>query len=430
MPNTTKSSLPNLKTISERNQFIEHPRILNPLSPINRMNPMKEEIFDENHKNPKNSGKIRTKKKKTKNKINPNEDGEHSTIGSSKTQVSCSKSNNSQPEVYHIFNKYDNKTVENDELFKITPHFVNEKPVSKIKNIQLNLNINITGKNIKSKKERPLTPKLNIITKFNSSQNCQSNKAKLLNKNIDFKTLIYECLRNQNNKNKIKNKENESIEIKNGEINNNNNNNNIKTTKNVNKIDYNLKKQSYSCKKSTILKKCKKPQINYNNQDNLYNTSIKKYPINHPYNNKNDSNKINPVQRNNNIDQGIKKQKQLNRINKSQRQISALKTRKNICIKPASKQKRNNINHSRQKKREEIDYEILQAYKSESKIRNVHTKVNNEINSLFLGMTDKMAKDPEINNKIKCLIKDIKDIQQIVNNKEQTNFRTKKSGKK
>ena len=316
MPNTTKGSLPNLKTISERNHIMEHPKILNPLSPINRINSIKEEKYEENFISQKNSNTNKNPKKKVKNKINQNEDGEHSTIGSSKTQVSCSKSNNSQPEVYYLFNKYDTRTVENDELFKITPHFVNEKPTNKNKNIKLNLNINIAGNLNNSKKARPLTPKLNIITKYNSSQNCHNNnKNKLLAKNIDFKNLIYECLRNQINKNKPKSKDNESIEIKNNEV-----NLNKKITKNSNKIDYNLKKQSFSCKKSKILKKCKITKINYTKNETNYNTNKKIYSKNIPHSKINDS--IQKIQMSKNDTIGkINNTNHNNLKNKSQRQI-------------------------------------------------------------------------------------------------------------
>ena len=65
----------------------------------------------------------------------------------------------------------------------------------------------------------------------------------------------------------------------------------------------------------------------------------------------------------------------------------------------------------------------LKPFKSENKIRIVHTKVNNEINNLFKGISDNIAKDPEVHNKIENLIKDIKDIKQVVLRKTQSNFR-------
>ena len=80
-------------------------------------------------------------------------------------------------------------------------------------------------------------------------------------------------------------------------------------------------------------------------------------------------------------------------------------------------------NFSRQKKNEVYTNNGLKPFKSENKIRIVHSKVNNEINNLFKGISDNIAKDPEVHNKIENLIKDIKDIKQVVLRKTQSNFR-------
>ena len=134
--------------ISERknSRFTEHPKLLNPLSPNNKkeligINSIKEENvedsitfrdccenvdYDENNK--------------LENNIS-NEEGEHSTSGCSKSQISSTKSNNSTSEACKIFNKNDNTPIENDDLFKITPHFIKEASLNK--NIQLNLGIKI-----------------------------------------------------------------------------------------------------------------------------------------------------------------------------------------------------------------------------------------------------------------------------------------------
>ena len=83
-------------------------------------------------------------------------------------------------------------------------------------------------------------------------------------------------------------------------------------------------------------------------------------------------------------------------------------------------------NSSRPKANEIIENHILMPFKSENKINVVHSKVNNELNNLFNGLSDNIAKDPEIHNKIESLIKDIKDIQQVVQRKTQTHFRPRK----
>ena len=93
----------------------------------------------------------------------------------------------------------------------------------------------------------------------------------------------------------------------------------------------------------------------------------------------------------------------------------------------SSQQKKKYIrNFSRQKKNDVYTNNVLKPFKSENKIRVVHSKVNYEINNLFKGLSDNIAKDPEVHNKIESLIKDIKDIKKVVLRKTQSNFRPRK----
>ena len=93
----------------------------------------------------------------------------------------------------------------------------------------------------------------------------------------------------------------------------------------------------------------------------------------------------------------------------------------------SSQQKKKYIrNFSRQKKNDVYTNNGLKPFKSENKIRVVHSQVNNEINNLFKGLSDNIAKDPEVHNKIETLIKDIKDIKKVVLKKTQSNFRPRK----
>ena len=113
--------------ISERknSRFTEHPKLLNPLSPNNKkeligINSIKEE-------NVEDSITFRDccenvdydEKNKLENNIS-NEEGEHSTSGCSKSQISSTKSNNSTSEACKIFNKNDNTPIENDDLFELS----------------------------------------------------------------------------------------------------------------------------------------------------------------------------------------------------------------------------------------------------------------------------------------------------------------------
>ena len=433
--------------ISERknSRFTEHPKLLNPLSPNNKkeligINSIKEE-------NVEDSITFRDccenvdydEKNKLENNIS-NEEGEHSTSGCSKSQISSTKSNNSTSEACKIFNKDDNTPIENDDLFKITPHFINEASLNK--NIQLNFNINNNNKNKDKKKKysRPLTPNLNIIRKF-SAPICQSKENKILLRiNNDKGYLINEYQKSINNniENNNKKKENDLNEIKDNDI-----NYNINITKRLSqdviKTDSSIKKTSFSCAKKKILKNCNDINTSVNENNFIQNNYInKKNPIkNCIYNSLNNPdlnyNNKNPYSFNSNrsMQSKNKKNKNSNLIprQKTQRKNSSIFSRKNTntSMNKSLSKKKNNRNISKQKnKNGTISNNGLKTFKSENKINVVHSKVNSEINNLFNGLSDKIAKDPEIHNKIESLIKDIKDIQQVVHRKTQTHFRPRK----
>ena len=113
LPNNTKDIFTTLKIISERknSRVIEHPKLLNPLSPNNNklgIGSIKEENLEDSSITFREiPEKINQENNQFQNN-NSNEDGEHSTSGSSKTQISSSKSNNSTIEVCKVFNKNDN----------------------------------------------------------------------------------------------------------------------------------------------------------------------------------------------------------------------------------------------------------------------------------------------------------------------------------
>ena len=136
LPSSTKDIFTNLKIVSERknSRVTDHPKLLNPLSPKNKnkiigINSIKEENGEESLTFRDCCEKITFREIEFKNNKlennNSNEERDHSTSGSSKSNISSSKSNNSTPEVCKIFNKNDNTPIQNDDLFKITPHFIN-----------------------------------------------------------------------------------------------------------------------------------------------------------------------------------------------------------------------------------------------------------------------------------------------------------------
>jgi hypothetical protein len=366
-----------------------------------------------------------------------NEEGDRSTSGSMKTQISSSKSNNSTPEVCKIFNKNDSTPIENDDVFKITPHFINEKPINK--NIQFVFNNNNNNKNNKKNEKkvkyaRPLTPNLNILRKTSAPINQTSNANKLLSKiNNDNGYLIYEC-KKYLNESKEKNIITESKEKTEKDI---RVNINKRIKEDVIKTESNIRKYSFSCTKNIILKNSSNFNTNSSINDNNMiknKNNHKRQPINNYINssigNSNSNNKI-PLSFNNKKKAQSKSKMNNNHLKKEKSQ------KKNLSMISRRSNNTNNMNKSINNKKmvrniskknnnEVIMDDKLKSFKSENKINVVHSKVNNEINNLFSGLSDNIVKDPEIHNKIECLIKDIKDIQQVVHRKTQTHFRPRK----
>ena len=324
-------------------------------------------------------------------------------------------------------------------MFKITPHFINENTESK--NIQINFNINNKSTSKKNKYSRPLTPNLNIIKKT-SAPICQNNPNKLISRiNNDKGYLIYECQRSLNKDNSNKNKE---------KVINQNTENNIDFNNNINKrmsqdglkTDTNIKKRDFSCAKNKILKNCNNLHTNSSINENNFpkknyiskNKSIKN-SIYSSINNSN-SNYKNKIPFSFNTNRNIQcKNKISNNSNSNfiskqntQRKNSSIISKKisNTSVNKSIDKTNNIKSNSRQNKNEILINNRLMPFKSENKINVVHSKVNNEINNLFNGLSDNIAKDPEIHNKIESLIKDIKDIQQVVQRKTQTHFRPRK----
>ena len=401
---------------------MEHPKLLNPSSPKNKkqifgINSIKEENAEEssiyiecpenknkNNFDEKNNNKLRMNKLK--------EDRDHSTSVSSNPQISYSKSNISAKEICKIVDKNDDTPIRDENLFQITPHFYNENNSNK-HSIQLKYkDKGNEDKNKKNKFARPLTPNLNIIRK-SSEQNSKKEENKE-NKRIETMDNIKDIVENNLNK---------------------------RMGKEIIKTDCNIKKRSFSYMKNMILKNSKNVSTNisvndneeikqnhqiinyYNNNyrlknSNIYNLNKSNCSLNNkiPFSfnnrslrkeNKNNTNTKNTIQK------------------KTKRKNTSMPSQRNITN--SSQQKKKYIrNFSRQKKNEVYANSGLKPFKSENKIRIVHSKVNNEINNLFKGLSDNIAKDPEIHNKIETLIKDIKDIKKVVLRKTQSNFRPRK----
>ena len=321
--------------------------------------------------------------------------------------------------------KNDDTPLPDENVFQITPHFWNGNQNSK-HSIQLKFNSNKNKKGKDNKKinkfERPLTPNLNIIRKTSTPI-----------------TKKEEC--NENKENKIKEKENKRIET--GENIKDIVENNLakRLGKDINKTDCNIKKRSFYYTKNKILKNAKNicTNISINEKDNkMQNHQIINYYNNHKMKNCNNIYNINKsnYSSNNRIPFSFNNRSVLskNKNNTNSKNLMQKKTKRKNTSMPShrnsnntSQQKKKYIrNFSRQKKNEVYTNNELKPFKSENKIRVVHSKVNDEINNLFKGLSDNIAKDPEVHNKIETLIKDIKDIKKVVLRKTQSNFKPRK----
>jgi hypothetical protein len=364
------------------------------------------------------------------------EERDHSTSVSSNPQISNSKSNISTKDMCKKVDKNDDTPINDENLFQITPHFWNENTYNSNKHsIQLKLKDkkpNEEKNNKKTKFSRPLTPNLNIIRKV-----CipiTKKEEKIVNKD---NKLIDNIL--------IKNKDKDNKRIETTE--------DIKAVmekklskrmgkdKDIIKTDHSVRKRSFSYTKNKILKNSKNINTNISINENEINKNMQNHQIIKYYNNykiKN-NNKIPNVNQsncysNNNIPFTFNNNRSLltkNKNNTNSKNSMQKKTKRKNTSMPSHRGSTNSNrqnkkyirNFSRQKKNEVYANNGLKPFKSENKIRIVHSKVNNEINNLFKGISDNIAKDPEVHNKIENLIKDIKDIKQVVLRKTQSNFR-------
>ena len=366
------------------------------------------------------------------------EERDHSTSVSSNPQISYSKSNISTKDMCKKVDKNDDTPIQDENLFQITPHFWNGNTNNK-HNIQLKYNNNKANedKNKKNKFSRPLTPNLNIIRKISApitkKEEGNDNKENKENK------IINELI--------TKNKEKENKRMETGENIKDivENNLNKRLGKDINKTECNIKRRSFSYTKNKILKSSKNICTNVSMNDNDINKNLKNHQIINYYNNykmKTNNNK-NPFPFNKSNHQKSKiyfkrinnrSALSKNKNNTNSKNIMQKKTKRKNTSMPShrsstnsSQQKKKYIrNFSRQKKNDVYANNGLKPFKSENKIRVVHSQVNNEINNLFKGLSDNIAKDPEVHNKIETLLKDIKDIKKVVLKKTQSNFRPRK----
>ncbi len=415
---------------------------MNPTSPKNKkqifgINAIKEENAEESSiyidcsENKNKNINIEEKNNKLRNN-KLKEERDHSTSVSSNPQISYTKSNNSTKDICKKVDKNDDTPISDENLFQITPHFWNGNTSNK-HSIQLKCKDKKGNedKNKKNKFSRPLTPNLNIIRKSSdqaTSKREENKENKLINNII---------IKNKDEKNIKKTETGEDIKdiVE--------NNLSKRMGKDITKTECNIRKRSFSYTKNKILKNSKNIYTNISINENEINNNMQNHQIINYYNNnklKNSNiyslNKSN-LSSNNKIPFSFNNNRSLlskNKNNTNSKNLMQKKTKRKNSSMPShrnstnsSQQKKKYIrNFSRQKKNEVYTNNELKPFKSENKIRVVHSKVNNEINNLFKGLSDNIAKDPEVHNKIETLIKDIKDIKKVVLRKTQSNFRPRK----
>ena len=364
------------------------------------------------------------------------EERDHSTSVSSNPQISNSKSNISAKDMCKKVDKNDDTPINDENLFQITPHFWNENTYNSNKHsIQLKLKDkkpNEEKNNKKTKFSRPLTPNLNIIRKV-----CipiTKKEEKIVNK--DNKLIDNILIKNKDKDNKRIETTEDIKAIMEKKL-----SKRIGKDKDIIKTDHSVRKRSFSYTKNKILKNSKNINTNISINENEINKNMQNHQIIKYYNNykiKN-NNKIPNVNQsncysNNNIPFSFNNNRSLltkNKNNTNSKNSMQKKTKRKNTSMPSHRGSTNSNrqnkkyirNFSRQKKNEVYTNNGLKPFKSENKIRIVHSKVNNEINNLFKGISDNIAKDPEVHHKIENLIKDIKDIKQVVLRKTQSNFR-------
>ena len=403
------------------------------------INSIKEENMEESsiyydcseNKN-KNINNIEEKNNKLRNN-KLKEERDHSTSVSSNPQISNSKSNISAKEINKKLDKNDDTPINDENLFQITPHFWNENPTNK-HSIQLKYNDKKGNEDKKRKNKfaRPLTPNLNIIRK--SAEQVPKKEEK---KEIKIINNLIMKNRETNDDKRLETKEDIKDIVE--------NNLSKRMGKEITKTESNIKKRSFSYTKNKISKNSKILNTNCSINENEIKNNKQNHQIINYYNNnyklknnKNNNNIYNlnksnlstnnkvPFSFNNNVNLSTKNNiNSKNLTKKKKRTNSSMPSHRNSTN--SSQQKKKYIrNFSRQKKNDVYTNNVLKPFKSENKIRVVHSKVNYEINNLFKGLSDNIAKDPEVHNKIESLIKDIKDIKKVVLRKTQSNFRPRK----
>ena len=324
----------------------------------------------------------------------------------------------------NLFNKDDKNTIEDEELLKATPHFINDNRVSceslkenDILRRPLSENIDET---VKKLVKAPLT----------CDNKCYNNYK--FNFNFEIKDngeIVPHDKKDEKKSKKISN----AFRI-------GNKNNNL----NKNKISKNYK-QDFSCKKVYSSKDNEKNKIDnspmnsplislkYNINQATPMKSIKNKENNKFNKNIYNSNKLNNDNSHNNIknknNSFIDNQKKLKRQRpKSVKNISPQKrnSSNNNKIKDISKDKKINIERKKSCHSVNKTSKTILPYLAENKIIHVKNKLQTEFKNLVEILPENYEEDPEIKNNLNLIFQDIYGLKDYIHKNNQCTCRTNK----
>ena len=417
----------------------EEKKLLNPSytikiqsSRVNELNDIKKEIIKDSLEQ-SNIPPLKKNNLKIIIQDNSNDELEPSTSGSKISQytppnsplVYLEKNNKKEENNFILLNKNDRNIINDEELFKVTPHFINDNKVS----------IESAKKDIHP--HRPITPNELNPKKAFTPLTCDSkikNKSKF-NFNYEIKENGVILPKDKNNMKKIKKvgnsfrKGNKNNLLKHKDLNSDKkvcSNNSIFSGKRsqCDKLNYSPKNSSLVSFKNNIIQTSpiqpkKNQKINKINENGNKKKLIKEKSYNNIGNSKNKAKYV-----------IIEDQHKL----KSSRPNSV----KNIYYKNKdfnqkfnNDKNNNNNNKELKKKMKNIYNSINLPYLPEkkNKLNNMKTQIKTEINTLFNILPENYEDYPEIANNFKLIFQDIYGLKEYLHKNTQYNFRAQKDEK-
>jgi hypothetical protein len=425
--------------INQSNKKIqkEEQKLLNPSytikinsSRINELNDKKKEI-NKDSLDQSNIPILKRNNLKIIIQDNSNDELEPSTSGSKISQYTPSnspliyleKNNKKEENNFILLNKNDKNIISDEELFKVTPHFINDNKVS-IESAKKDIYLH-----------RPISPNELNPKKAITPLTCDSkitNKSKF-NFNYEIKEKGVILPKDKNNAKKIKKvgnsfrKGNKKGLLKHKDLNSDQkvcSNNSIFSGKRsqCNKLNYSPKNSSFVSFKNNIIQTS---PIQLTKKQ--YNSRINEYP---------NKKKLIKEKSYNNIDNCKNKIKYAILEDQHKLKSSRPNSAKNIYNKNKDFNQKFNINRNNNNK--ELKKKMKNIYNSinlpllpekNNKLTYMKTQLETEINTLFSILPENYEDYPEIANNFKLIFQDIFGLKEYLHKNTQRNFRSSKDEK-